>query len=166
MGRADLKRLHWLREKRKEKALEKVAATQSALQRAENELDEARVAVAERIEAARRQDALRFAEMKDKTLSYSDMANFESDRGAYAYELMALRSLEKAADKRREEAKLELKAASAAFRKLHLESEKLQSLMTHQARIDQRKSLILSEAGDDEFFRPRSYSEPDGSQSI
>lgn len=151
MDKVDLKRLHWLREKRMERALEKVAARQTALSKAQEQLNEARKAVHDRIQAARAQDAARFSQMRDKTISYSEIANYGSDRSAYAYQLQALRVAEKNAGQQCDDAKAELKRATQIYRQHYISSEKLQHLIKERTRKLQRKEIAFSEANDDEF---------------
>lgn len=165
MSRVDLKRLHWLREKRMERALEDVAARQTALNNAEEQLSEARKAVSERIQAARRQDAASFSQMKGKTISYAEITNYSSDRSAYAYQLQELRMAEKNAGKHCENAKAELKKATRIYRQYYIDSEKLQRLIKERTGKLQRRQIAFSEAHDDEFSNRRN-GKPDNSQTF
>ncbi len=159
MSRDDLKQLHWLHEKRKEKALEQVNARRNAFQSAQDELEDAKQAISNHVDHARQQEASGLSGMMGKTLSYADIANFQSELASLADRLAALKSTEKAAGDGFETAKTELKEASTIYRKHHFRVEKLQELMKMQNRKRQRRDLALSEALDDEQQiqrRPRS----------
>lgn len=164
MNKVDLKRLHWLREKRMERALEQVAARQTALSNAEEQLEEARKAVSDRIQAARTEDATSFSQMQGKTISYAEIANYSSNRSAYAYQLQELRVAEKNAGKQCDNAKDELKKATKIYRQHYMSSEKLQHLIKEQTRTLQRKAIAFSEASDDEFSNRSKKGQPDNGQ--
>jgi hypothetical protein len=151
MKRDDLGRLHHIRNQRKLKALERVAACQAALQRAEQVLAEAQAAVGHHIAATLEREAKGHAEMIGKTLSHAEICNFHGELVVLAEQLAGLIALEKDAGGQRDTAQAELQAASAIFRERHRSVEKLQYLIREQNRKGQGKDLALAESADDEF---------------
>lgn len=150
MKRNDLNRLLWLRMKRKEKALEKVAVRQAALSRAEHNLKEARDAIRSHIETSRAQEASHLSGVLGQKLNYAEINELRSIMTIIAERLDELRSWEKQADKERETAQADLKAAAAVFREHHRSAEKLNYVLVEQRRKHGRKLLALSEASEDD----------------
>lgn len=166
MSRADLKRLQWLGEKRKDNALKNVAAKQHAVEHAEDELSEAREIISERIRTAGEQETRNLSRMTGQTLSYSEIVNFNSDRGAIVQQLDDLSFQEKLATRKRDNANSELKEANKVFRQRDIRLEKLRHLIKLENRKHRRKSMSLSEASEDDFLVQPHGKIPGGGQSM
>jgi hypothetical protein len=162
MKRDDLTRLHGIREKRKEKALEKVAMRQGALERAERELEEARNAIRDYLTAARKKESISMSGIIGKTLDLAAMNAFRADMVLIAESLDDLRALEKDAGEKRDIAKSELAKAKQVFRQLHRSAEKLGYVIIQEGRKNGRKALALSEATDDDAQSGRKRSARSG----
>jgi hypothetical protein len=156
MKRDDLARLHHIRNQRKLKALERVAACQAAMQRAEQLLMEAKEAVSLQAATALEKESASLSGMIGETLSYAEICNFQTELAVLAEELEILLAAEKDAGDRRAAAQADLKTASTLFRERHRSVEKLQYLMREEKRKHQGRNLALSEAAEDEF-RPRPH---------
>lgn len=150
MKRDDLDRLYKLREMRKDKALEKVALCNAALQRAEQQRMEATAAVADHINLTLEHERKSFADMMGKVMSHADIGNARSELSIMVQRLQDLMALEMAAGDRQNAAQAELKAAAEIFHQHHRSAEKLRFLIIEQSRIAQRKGLAVAEAADDE----------------
>jgi hypothetical protein len=156
MKRDDLARLHHIRNQRKLKALERVAACQAAVQRAELLLAEAHAAVSGHVAAALETESTGLSDMVGKTLSYVEISNFQAELLVLAEQLEILLAVEKDAGDQKTAAQADLKSASTIFREHHRSVEKLQYLIREKIRKNQGKTLALAEAADDEF-RPRPH---------
>lgn len=154
MKQDDLRRLHQLRETRKQKALEALAARQAAARHAELQLANAQAAVSEHAELLLQQEADSLAGMLGKVVSHADIAMHHSELIVQAQRLEVLRARETASGKRQEAAQSDVRSASAVFHQRYRSAEKLRHLIDEQGRKSQRRQLALTEAGDDEL-RPR-----------
>ncbi len=151
MRKDELSRLRQLRELRKEKALEKVAARQAALTRAEHVLAMAQSALMAHLEETRQQEASGLSDMMGKTLSHAEISTFRSELMLIIEKLEAFILDEQMAGEVREMAKTELKAATAVFRDYHRSAEKLDYVIGEEGRKLRKKALALSETIDDEL---------------
>ncbi|NJM34463.1 MAG: hypothetical protein HC850_06845 [Rhodomicrobium sp.] len=153
-----MSRLHRLREQRKEKALEKVSMCKAALERAENELQEARKAIRDYLTSARRKESDGMSGIIGKTLNHQAMNDFRSDMMLIAESLEVLRAFEKDAGEKRDLAKLELQKAKDVFRQLLRSAEKLSYVIIQEGRKSGSKALALSEAAEDDVQNRRKRS--------
>jgi hypothetical protein len=154
MKRDDLARLHYIRNQRKLRALERVASCQASLQRAEQLLAEANAAVSHHVAAALEQESAGLADMIGKTLSHAEISGFHAEMTILAERLAKLLAAQQEAGERRDAALSDLKAAAEIFQERHRSVEKLQYLMREESRKHRGRDLALAEASDDEF-RPR-----------
>lgn len=151
MKQDELGRLRHIRDRRKVNALERVTASQTALQRAEQTLAEARAAVEARRREARERESGGLSAIMGKTLSHAEIANFNAQLVFLAEQLDALHAAEKDVEEKRDAARADLKAAYAIFRQHHKSVEKLRYVILQEGRRHQSRRLALSEAVDEEY---------------
>jgi chromosome segregation ATPase len=150
MTRTDLARLRRLRGKRKDMALQQLAASQTRLDAADSEATEAQAAAIEQAATARmREHALLNAQV-GKQLRAGDIAELQMTLDALADHQAELRSAEQAAHDRRDAVHAELEAARAEFLRRHRDDEKLQALITGIEKREAPRRAAVSETTDDE----------------
>jgi hypothetical protein len=150
MKQDELDRLRHIRDQRKTKALERVAASQAALQRAEQTLAEASVALEAQRREARERESGGLSAIMGKTLSHAEIADFHAQLVFLSEQLDTLHAMEKEVEQKRDAARSDLKAANAVFRQRHKSVEKLQYVILQERQRHQSRHLALSEAVDDE----------------
>lgn len=151
MKRDPFLQLHRLRMKRKEMAFERVAMRQAAFARAEQQLAEASETLSAHAEKARARESASHADIAGKTLSFTEVMNFQTELALLAHRLDELRREQTGAGARRDAAQSEMKAAAALFREYHRKVEKLDYLLAETQRGHRRRELALSEASDDDI---------------
>ena len=147
----DLARLHWIRKQREAKALKAIMAGQSALQHAERAAEGASAAVVDHVGRARERERAALDESVGKALRVHEIVNMQSGFDAAADDQQRLKAAEQRAAEACDARRAELAVARTAFYQHHREAEKLGEIVENRKTALARRTLVLTEAGQDEL---------------